>query len=150
MAEREKILEKKAVYNLDQLIPNWKQVLILYPELHKCQGCNTCTMSCPQDLHVMEYISDALRGDIAAVAEKSFDCIMCELCAKRCPAGVAPYNIGLLHRRLYGRYLLPRSQNLSQSVLDIEQGKFDTELSELRKMDVSKLDSLYRKREILP
>jgi len=54
--ERGKILEKKTIYNLKELVPSGKQVVNLYTDLVKCQGCNTCTISCPQDLNVMGYI----------------------------------------------------------------------------------------------
>ena len=63
VVKRAKILEKKTIYNLEELAPSGKQVVNLYPDLVKCQGCNTCTMSCPQDLNVMEYISNALHGE---------------------------------------------------------------------------------------
>ncbi len=67
--KRGKILERKTTFNLERLAPSGKQVTILYPELVKCQGCNTCTMSCPKDLNVTGYISSALHGEIAEVAE---------------------------------------------------------------------------------
>jgi len=150
MMKKEIILKKKAVYELSQLTPSPKQVSILYPELLKCQVCNQCTMSCPQDINVMEYISDALRGEIAEVAEKSFSCMMCGLCAERCPGGLAPYHIALLCRRLYGRYLLPRSHDLSNIVVEIERGRFDEELSELKKMEVKELRRRYNERDMVP
>jgi CO dehydrogenase/acetyl-CoA synthase alpha subunit len=102
--ERAKILEKKTIYNLEQLTPSGEQVRYLYPDIVKCQGCNTCTMGCSQDLNVMEYISYVLYGKIAEVADKSFDCMMGSYCADRCPAGLAPYNIALpaFVRRLFG------------------------------------------------
>ena len=148
--EKAKVLEKKTIYNLEELIPSGEQVRHLYSDLVKCQGCNTCTMSCPQDLKVMEYISYALYGKIAEVADKSFDCVMCSLCADRCPAGLAPYHIALLCRRLYGRYLLLRSRGLATRVAEIQEGKFDAELLELKEMEESELRRRYSERDIEP
>ncbi len=150
VVERAKILEKKTVYKLEELTPGAEQVRDLYPDIVKCQGCNTCTLSCSQDLNVIEYMSYALYGKIAEVADKSFDCMMCSHCADRCPAGLAPYNIALLCRRLYGRYLVPRSQHLVSRVAEIKEGKFDAELLELKKMEESELRRRYSKREIEP
>ncbi len=146
--KRGKILERKTTFNLERLAPSGKQVTILYPELVKCQGCNTCTMSCPKDLNVTGYISSALHGEIAEVADKSFDCMMCSLCADRCPAELAPYNIALLCRRLYGRYFLVRSQHLASRVAEIKEGKFDAEILELKKMEEGELRRRYRERNI--
>jgi len=148
VVESAKILEKKTIYNLEELTPSGEQVLHLYPDLVKCQGCNTCTMSCSQDLKVIDYMSSVLYGKIAEVADKSFGCMMCSLCADRCPAGLAPYHIALLCRRLYGRYLVPRSQHLVNRVAEIKEGKFDAELSELKKMKESELRRRYSERDI--
>jgi heterodisulfide reductase subunit C len=150
VGERAKILEKKTIYSLEELTPSGEQVRHVYPDLVKCQGCNTCTMSCSQDLNVMEYMSYILYGKIAEVADKSFDCMMCSHCAERCPAELAPYNIALLCRRLYGRYLVPRSQHLISRVAEIKEGKFDAELLELKKMEESELRRRYSKRDIEP
>ncbi len=120
----------------------------MYPELEKCFGCNTCTKTCPQNLEVMWFISDALRGDIREAANKSFDCVMCGLCAARCPQGLVPYNIALLCRRLYGRYLAPRSKHLDDRIAEIESGKFDAELGKLKKMSKAELRRCYAERDI--
>lgn len=94
-------------------------------------------------------MSDALRGDLKEVANKSFDCVMCGLCAARCPQGLVPYNIALLARRLYGRYLVPTSKHLEDRIVEIEAGKFDAELEEMEKMDVEELRRRFDKRKIL-
>jgi len=140
----------KALYNLEEIEATGEQVLALYPEMIKCFGCNNCTKTCPQDLEVMWYISDALRGDIREVAIKSFDCVMCGLCAARCPQGLVPYNIALLCRRLYGRYLSLPSKHLEDRITEIEEGKFDAELEKLKGMEESELYRLYAEREIEP
>jgi succinate dehydrogenase/fumarate reductase-like Fe-S protein len=139
-----------ASYNLEDIRPTGDQVLALYPELVTCFGCNTCTKTCPQELEVMWYISDALRGDIREVSNKSFDCVMCGLCAARCPQGLAPHNIALLCRRLCGRYLAPRSKHLDDRIAEIEAGKFDAELEELERMDEAGLRRRYAERDIEP
>jgi ferredoxin len=145
-----KILDKKTIYNLEELAPSGRHVVNLYPDIIKCQGCNTCVMSCPQDLDVMGYISNALRGEIAEVAYKSFDCVMCGLCADRCPAGLSPNNVALLCRRLYGRYLVPRFQQLASRLAEIKEEKFDAELLELKKIEESELRRRYNERDIEP
>jgi succinate dehydrogenase/fumarate reductase-like Fe-S protein len=92
----------------------------------------------------------AMRGDIAAVASMSFDCIMCGLCAARCPAEEPQYNIAILARRLYGRYLAPRSNHLEARVTEIQDGRYDAELTELKSLDVEALKERYKARDIEP
>jgi len=135
---------------MEEIAATGEQVLSLYPELVTCFGCNNCTKTCPQDLEVMWFISDALRGDIREVVNKSFDCVMCGLCAARCPQGIVPYNIAILCRRLYGCYLAPTSKHLEDRIAEIEAGKFDAELKELKRMEESKLRRLYAERDIEP
>ena len=98
----------------------------------------------------MWYMSDALRGDIKEVANKSFDCVMCGLCAARCPQGLVPYNVALLSRRLYGRYLAPVSQHLDDRIAEIDSGKFDAELEKLKKTEEAELRKKYTGRDIEP
>ena len=140
----------KAIYDLEKIEASGKRVIGLYPDVVKCFGCNTCTKTCPQELEVMWYMSDALRGDIQEVANKSFDCVMCGLCAARCPQGLVPYNVAMLCRRLYGRYLAPTSIHLEERIAEIETGKFDAGLEELKKMEEKKLRRLYAERDIEP
>ncbi|MFC1955060.1 4Fe-4S dicluster domain-containing protein [Chloroflexota bacterium] len=140
----------KALYDLGELEPTGEQVLALYPELVTCFGCNTCTKACPQGIEVMWFMSDALRGDAREVADKSFDCVMCGLCAARCPQGIVPYNIALLCRRLYGRYQAPKSKHLEDRIAEINAGKFDAELEELKGMGKEELGCRYAAREIEP
>ena len=139
---------EKAIYDIAELEPTGEQVLKLYPDIITCLGCNTCTKSCPQDIEVMAYIADALRGNVSGAAEKSFDCLMCGLCAARCPAGLPQYNIALLCRRLYGRYLTTKSDHLAQRVAEIEDGKYDTEIANLMGMSGDELRHLYNERDI--
>ena len=138
------------VYDLKKLRPTREQVLEIYSDLITCFGCNNCTRSCPQELEVMNFMSAALRGDFSSVVEKSFDCVMCGMCAARCPQGLSPYNIALLCRRLYGRYLSPKSKHLEDRIAEIEAGKFDEEYEKLRKMSIEELRRMYDERWIEP
>ncbi|MDD4877013.1 MAG: 4Fe-4S dicluster domain-containing protein, partial [Dehalococcoidales bacterium] len=138
----------KAYYHMEDMAATVDQIITLYPDLLKCFGCNTCTTTCPQNIEVMWFMSDALRGDIREVANKSFDCVMCGLCAARCPQGLQPYHIALLCRRLYGRYLAPASKHLNDRVDEIEKGKYDAEIEELKEMSAEELNSRYYARDI--
>jgi len=141
---------KRATYDITQLTPEAATLFRLYPELLRCLGCGTCTKACPQELNVKGYMAAAMRGNIALVANMSFDCIMCGLCAARCPAEEPQYNIGILARRLYGRYLSPRSEHLHQRVEEIQAGKFSGTIAELKALNREALVERYKARDIEP
>jgi len=88
--------------------------------------------------------------DVAKVAELSFDCVMCGLCASRCPAEIAQYHIAILARRLYGKYILPKSEHTDAMVKRIEEGTYESKLEGLMKADEGQLKKLYNEREIEP
>ncbi|MBM4465015.1 MAG: 4Fe-4S dicluster domain-containing protein [Chloroflexi bacterium] len=141
---------ERAPYKLHELEPTFGTLVKIYPEVLRCLSCGTCTKACPQDLDVKDYMAEAMRGNIAAVADKSFDCIMCGLCAARCPAEEVQYNIAILCRRLYGKYLAPKSRHLSERVEEIEAGKFDEALREMKSLSGEELRRQYNEREIEP
>jgi len=138
----------KAIYDLEKIKPTTEDILKLYPEIARCLCCEVCTRACPQDLDVMYYIQAALRGDAEVAAELSFECIMCGLCVSRCPAELMHYNVGILCRRLYGRYGLKKAEHLANRVTEIEENKFDEEMEKLMKMGEEELEKVYSDRDI--
>ena len=96
----------------------------------------------------MDYIQAAIRGEIETVAHLSFDCIMCGLCAARCPADIVHYNVGILARRLYGKYISPRGDLLPKRLEEIASGKFDDEMKELKGLSREELEKRYYEREL--
>lgn len=139
---------KKTVYDMDKIEPTAETMGELYPELYKCIGCNACTKGCSQGLNVMQYIAYAQRGEFEKCAEESFDCVGCGICASRCPAGITHYNVGLLARRITGKYIAPESKHLSERVQEIKDGKMDAELDELMSKSIDELKDLYNHRDI--
>jgi CO dehydrogenase/acetyl-CoA synthase alpha subunit len=140
----------KSVYDIEKIKPNIETLVKAYPELLRCLQCNTCTKSCPMEIEVMDYIAAAMRGDIARLAELSFDCVMCGLCTSRCPAELCQYNIAILGRRLYGKYVAPRAEHMASMVKQIEEGKYTKMVKDLMAADEESLKRLYTEREIEP
>lgn len=140
----------KQKYDINKLKGKGEEVMALYPELARCLACNSCTKICPQSIQVMDYIQAALRGDIAKAADVSFDCIMCGLCAARCPGEMVQYNIGILCRRLYGRYIAPKAKHVQKRIEEINGGEFNREIMALMKADDKTLKQRYNARDIEP
>lgn len=138
----------RALHNIDELKPDLATLMRLYPELSRCVGCNSCTKACPQDLEVMDFMARAMRGDIAAVADMSFDCIMCGLCASRCPSEQAQYNVAILARRLYARHMAPTTQHLRERLDQMRSGEFDEEMEQMVGADEGQLREMYNSRDI--
>jgi len=143
----------KKEYDLTRLVPDTQVLVRHYPEIMRCIACNSCTKICPQDLDVMGYIQAAIRGDIAKVADMSFDCIMCGLCASRCPAEIVHYHVALLARRLYGAKVAPRAPHLAERLKEIEAGKFEPGLNRLCQLSEAELSKMFydpKQRDVEP
>jgi formate hydrogenlyase subunit 6/NADH:ubiquinone oxidoreductase subunit I len=138
----------KAEYCLEELEPTVNTLMKLYPEMARCVSCNSCGKICPQDIKVMDYVTAALRGNIKKPAELSFECIMCGLCASRCPAEIVQYYIGILCRRLYSRHIAKQAEDLEARVREIEKGKFVQEFKELKSASEQELMKLYAERDM--
>lgn len=139
---------ERSDYALDRLMPTGQTLLALYPELARCVACNTCTKACPQKLDVMDAVQASLRGDISLVAEMTFDCVQCGLCAMRCPAEISHYHVWQLARRLNGAYLVPRAMHLSARVAEMGAGAFTAALDALVAMPASEVVEAYQARDI--
>ena len=137
-------------YELTRLEPTFGTLVSLYPQLLRCLGCGTCTKACPQGLDVKDIMARAMRGDIAGVADRSFDCIMCGLCVSRCPAEEMQYHIFILARRLYGRRLARPAAHLARRVTEIDAGAFDDELAKMKSLSGDELRKVYNARDIAP
>jgi ferredoxin len=143
----------KKVYDLEALRPTLDDVKRIYPGVFRCLGCNTCTRACPMDVPVMDYIQAMKRGDIAECARLSQSCIMCGICALRCPAEIQQFNVAMLARRLYGRYIQPRAEHLATRCEQIVAGRFDAMMEELVALsegDEAELRRRYQEREWEP
>lgn len=140
----------RAQYNISEIEATFGSLVSLYPELLRCLGCGSCTKVCPQDLDVKDIMAYAMRGNIAAVADKSFDCIMCGLCVSRCPAEEMQYNIFILARRLYGRYMAPPAEHVQKRIEEIEAGQYDEELTRMKELSDADLRQMYNQRDSEP
>jgi Na+-translocating ferredoxin:NAD+ oxidoreductase RnfC subunit len=141
------IPSQKPVYDIEKLEPNVTSFQKLYPEIFRCVACNTCTKACPQSLEVMDYIQAAIRGDVEKVMDLSFDCLSCGLCAIRCPAEIIHYNVGILAKRLYGRYLAKKSPELEKRLNEVKARAYDREYKEMMKMGRDELKKKYYARD---
>ena len=130
---------QKALYDLNRIREPAKTAIELYPELTRCFGCATCNRACPQNLDVLSYIAAIIQGDLERAAELSFECVMCGLCAARCPAEIAPYNAALYTRRASAKLIRSKSGPLATRVAEIRSGKFNAEIAELIRLDVETL-----------
>lgn len=139
---------KKAIYDMDELEANVATIQKLYPEVFRCVACNTCTKVCPQELEVMEYIQAAMRGDIERVMDLSFDCVACGLCAIRCPAEIIHFNVAILCRRLYGKYLSKDSPELAKRLQELDDKQYEEEFKTLMNMSREELKKKYYARDM--
>ena len=139
---------EKQTYDINEIKPDAKVMMQLYPEIYSCIGCNACTKACTQGLSVMQYIAAAQRGDFADCAEMSFDCVMCGVCSSRCPAGISHPQVAELARRINGKFLMPEAKHLTQRVKEIEDGLCQAEIEAVMAKPISELKELYNHRDI--
>lgn len=139
----------KGIYDVDSLQPTASSILKFYPEVARCLSCNACSKVCPQEIQVMDYVQYCLQGQIDKAAELSFDCVQCGLCAIRCPAEIPQYHVGMLARRLHGKYNMSTPETLIERVEEIENGVFEEGFKELKSLSKDDLKKRYIERDFV-
>ena len=139
---------EKQTYDINEIKPDAKVMMQLYPEIYSCIGCNACTKACTQGLNVMQYIAYAQRGEFEKCAEESFDCVSCGCCSVRCPAEISHPHVGLLARRLTGKYIAPETEHLQNRVAEINRGEYDELIEKVMQKPISEMQELYNTRDI--
>ena len=138
----------KRTYDINSIEAKKQIMMELYPERYICIGCNSCTKACTQGLDVMQYIAYAQRGEFEKCAEASFDCVACGCCSVRCPAGISHPMVGLLARRLVGKYIAPESKHLTNRVNEVNEGAFDELIEQIMQKPITEMKELYNTRDI--
>ncbi|MCL2575482.1 MAG: 2Fe-2S iron-sulfur cluster-binding protein [Defluviitaleaceae bacterium] len=136
------------IYDISKIKPTDNIMMEFFPEIYACVGCGACTKSCSRSLNVMQYIAYAKRGDLEACAHESFDCVACGICSARCPANISHNLVGLLARRLTGKYITPEAAHNTERVNAISNGEFDKDMDELMAKSVEEIKEMYDNREI--
>lgn len=96
----------------------------------------------------MKYIALAQKGDYAGCAKESFRCVCCNICAASCPAKISHGPVGLLARRLMGKYIAKKSRHLEDRVKAIQEGQYIADVQRLMEADDEELRRLYEGRTI--
>ena len=138
----------KRKYNIEEIEPNHQVMMHLFPEIFACVGCNSCTKSCSRSLNVMQYIAYAKRNSLEKCAHESFDCVNCCICSSRCPANISHPLVGLLARRLTGKYIHPTAEHNQQRVREISEGVYNGKMEEIMAASIDELREMYNKRDI--
>ena len=138
----------KKIYDMEEVKPTEQLMMQLYPEIYSCIGCNACTKSCSRQLGVMQYIAYAQRNELEKCAHESFDCVACGICSARCPAGISHAMVGMLARRLTGKYIQPESAHNKEKSEAIRNGDLDVLIEEIMAKPLEELKELYNSREI--
>ena len=138
----------KQGFDIEKVKPTEQIMMELYPEIYSCVGCNACTKACTQGLNVMQYIAYAQRGEFEKCAEESFDCVSCGCCSVRCPAEISHPHVGLLARRLTGKYIAPETEHLQNRVAEINRGEYDELIEKVMQKPIAEMQELYNTRDI--
>jgi len=138
----------KRKYDIEAIKPEQQIFMQLYPEIYTCIGCNACTKSCPKELSVMQYIAYAQRNDLERCSNLSFDCVSCGVCSVRCPAGISHPMVGLLARRLTGKYIMPEAAHLTEAAAAVKSGELVEVFAEMLAKPIEEIMHLYNTRDI--
>jgi succinate dehydrogenase/fumarate reductase-like Fe-S protein len=133
---------RRAVHDPPALAEPGERLAELYPELQNCNNCKSCNV-CPEWIVVAKVMQDALQGDYAAVAKGMRGCIMCGLCASRCPHGIAPHFVGLFLQRAWGCSQSPPG-NLVHRLTEQDNFQDESDWAQVQNKSGQELETLCR------
>lgn len=115
----------------------------IYPELYTCNDCKACNI-CPEWINVAGVMKAAKDADYETATGHIMDCIMCGLCASRCPKGIAPQHVALfIQRALAKERAFP--PNLQKRLDQLESVQLDAEWGRIAAMGSDELQAHCRR-----
>jgi succinate dehydrogenase/fumarate reductase-like Fe-S protein len=133
---------RRAIHDRSTLTDPGARLAELYPEFQTCNNCKGCNV-CPEWIVVAKVMQDALQGDFAAVAKGMRGCIMCGLCASRCPHGISPHFVGLFLQRAWG-FSQPQPGNLQRRLAEEDNFQHESGWAQLHGKTGDELEALCR------
>lgn len=118
---------------------------VIYPELYTCTDCKACNV-CPEWINVAGVMKAAKCADYETATEHIMDCIMCGLCASRCPMGIAPQQVALFIQRAMAKER-PFPPNLRKRLQEMESFHYDAEWGRMAAMGDEELAAYCRRAE---
>ncbi len=118
-------------------------IQVLHPRLAHCNACNTCTKSCPMGIKVLGYIQALRQENFEKMRKISQECILCGLCAVRCPQNVAPMNVALTARRLYTQEKYNPTAAFAKAIDHAQQGAWQEDITRYKNMSHKELRQIY-------
>ena len=134
---------RRAIHDQPALANPETRLADLYPELQSCNDCKCCNV-CPEWIVVAKVMQDARQGDYAAVAKGMRGCIMCGLCASRCPHGISPHFVGMFLQRAWGCSQQP-PENLTRRLAEQDNFQDESGWARLQGKAGEELEALCRK-----
>ncbi len=131
--------QRPAGYRLHEIDDPASRLLQLYPEARRCTRCDACTLVCPQGIAVRQAVVQAISGDLAAVSEKFYNCIMCGLCAAVCDVSIQPNLLGIFARRTQGALRERPAANLAERLRQMQSGRYAAALQAVMQLDERRL-----------
>ncbi len=116
----------------------------IYPNLKKCINCNTCSKSCPLQLHVLGYVHALRKGDFEKVRSLSLECIQCGMCAVRCPQELNPFGMALMVRRLLTIHQYAPTADFLQGLEKARHQHWHTEIESYKALSQAELIKVYK------
>ena len=81
-------------------------------------------------------------------AEESLECVMCGVCASRCPAEISHPQVFQLVKRLAAMRMIPAAEHLEQAKHDVARGRWNEAMDEIMAKSTEELMELYQSRDI--
>lgn len=124
---------RAARYSLASAEKPLEQLDKVYDELYTCNDCRSCNI-CPEWINVAGVMRSAMAADYESAAAHVTDCIMCGLCASRCPRNIAPHYVALYIQRSLSRER-PFPPNLGKRLEELAAFTYDGDWSRIAAMD---------------
>jgi hypothetical protein len=117
----------------------------IYAELYTCNDCKACNI-CPEWINVAGVMKAAKDADYETATDHITDCIMCGLCASRCPKGIAPQHVALFIQRALAKER-PFPPNLHKRLEEIASCTYEDEWRSIAAMGSDELAAYCRRAE---